>query len=234
MSSSTRVALTGVGLGLVPVVLAWFVLMPASTQSRRRVRPIRPPSLEEVQTRLTAPPMPRAQALPEPARPPANPVLARRASRRLPLPEDWLGMREEIAGTLTFELAPPRAEPTRRDLRLYNRRTRERRQLLNAYEAELVDFIETEADPYVRLDAEVLLAEVYLEQADVLDRTWIPDALGDRQARRRIRNLENRAAIARDKALMVTGIAQTEAEPLQLPVGDEVAGRLEELARGGG
>lgn len=232
--SRARVISGGLALGLVPVVLAWIVLQPGNTRPKKRHHRAQN-SLAQVEKRLKAPPVPRPSQEAPPSEPEQrpNPRRERQERRDLPLPDDWLGMRDEIQGTLAFELSPPGVNASRQAVRHYFRRTRERRKLLRAYESELVDFIEHELDPYVRLDAELTLAEVYLEQADVFDRTWIPERWTDAQANRRIRQLETRAAVARDKARMVTGIAQTEAAPLELASNDPLIDRLTDLAHGG-
>lgn len=226
MSFSRPALLSGVLLGLVPVLLAWWALRADTSPPARQARLDREAAVDAVRRRLEAPPVPRAPAPPAPE-PRPNPRARFQHDPNAP----WISLRTEIRQTLDMELSPPDGEVSDAARDHYMDRTRERKDLLAAYEEELVDLIEHEADPFARLDAEITLAEVYLEQADVADRTWLPDHWPDRRVRRVVRRLEAKADVARDKARMVQGIAETEAARLGNRAGP-LLGRLAHLDGG--
>lgn len=220
----------GLTLCTVSVGLAAWVLRPQPHVPRRTV------DLPALEQRLRTV---RSLAAPPPAIPPVSApdpaLLPRSTVGPHELSDTWKGLREEVDLALFQRIPQPRDGATRQAVGSYRQRVRERRRYLAVLELELVDTIQNEPDAYARLDAEVRLAEVYEAQAEVFDQTWIPDSWSDARARRRLDRLETRAAVARDKAQLVRGIAQTEAAGLQgMAEDDPLAYRLADLLRDGG
>lgn len=220
-------------LGVLPVLLAWFVLWPSPAEpvpegTRKHVRRaklgkkvlkrrlVRTPGAEEAVAASSSP------SLEEDVQPAFSPV--------------WQEVRSDLRSSVYQNHPMPDRNTSPPAIDDYLTRTRLRRNELLALEQELVDLIETEPEPYSRLDAQVLLAELYLEQASIYDKTWIPPHFSDDRADRVLHRLERRAAVARDKSRLVVGLAQTEASRVArfLPVDDRVLERLAALDGHGG
>jgi hypothetical protein len=186
--------------------------------------------LPTLERRLTRPTTVVRTPAPPPPEPPADSTPFDHPPAEHPFTPAWQAQREEVFTAIFRRVVPPRQNVSREVAGRYRRRLRERRAYLAVLELELVDLIEYETDPYTRWDAEIALAEIYLAQAEVFESTWIPDSFSDQRAARRLEVLDERAAIARDKATLVARLAGAEGERFgSLPPNDPVAARMTAL-----
>lgn len=145
--------------------------------------------------------------------PDAEPETAPAPERPHPAPSDprWSGVRDHFQGVMGSRIrvvVPDDATPYEaHDLRMDATDTRLSE--LDDVVAELLDLIETSADPSVRLEARVSLGEAYLEMESAVADTPVPDFARPRKQRRLQADIDERAAVARDKARMVLESAQT-------------------------
>ncbi len=195
-------ALIGVVIGFGSTFLAWWALRPAPP-----LPPVATPSVRPVIARS------------DPSSSPVRTVLRTTSS---PAPERAAPERDARGPSPapTGSVVPPRPVPPEEGddaeaVARYRARVRLHRRLLRRLVDELLDTVATEPDPMLRLDAELTLVEVYLELADTLDATWIPEHWSERRAQRLIGRLEEAASVARDKARVVASLA--DAEMARLP-----------------
>ena len=173
-------------------------------------------------------PPPRATLTPvvQPVTP--EPVDVPMSSEPTPADPSWAPLHGRVRTVLSEELVvdvPPgatRYEAFDAKLDAVDARTTE----LDALIVELTELAESSPDPLTRVDALTSLGETYQALAESIAQTPVPDWERPRAQRRQRNDLNQRQAIAEDKARMVFQTAQHEVGATSVPLGTDLSRRL--------
>ncbi len=172
--------------------------------------------------------VPLAPPEPEPA-PTPRPVEAPPSTEPQPSDPAWAPLhgrfRRVLSETPDVDVPPDVTRYEAYDLEMdaIDRRTTE----LDALIVELTELAESTGDPLTRVDALTSLGETYQALSDNYAETPMPDWARPRRRQQLQNDLDQRQAIADDKARMVYQMAQQEAGTSGVALGADLSGRLQ-------